>query len=531
MRGDRSLPPAVVRDAFRLGKRPLSDAELRTLGAFGRFTRAKLEPTAFEIDRGARPVLREGGPATERRQEVVLSPDHVRLLDLVYASGIAVGPVGGAHDWPFTFALMHEVADVGILCSLTVTLATVHSLEKWGAPAVRDRFLPGLLEAGGRAQGATWATEEQGGSDLGANQSRARLVREGEWALTGEKFFCSNVGASCAVVTARPEGGSPGVRGIRLYFLPANRRDGRANWRVRRLKEKLGTVTVPTGEVCFEESEAYPLGPPEVGALPVMEMLNLSRVANAIGCAAVLNRAFEVARAYAQRRQAFGKALAAHPLLGLDLATLATEGDAASLLALDSAFRFDRSARERPPYSSDAQLMRFSTHVAKLVTAEQAVRGAILTMEILGGVGYLEELPVAKLVRDALVTPIWEGGANIHSIDARELRRKHHPELGWRTDAERAADDAPSEAIRVYLSDRLASLEGESEESDAKRIIRGWGEVRQMTLLTARALMAKGTASHDARAELFARLHSGGQIRAIPLETVERALAVPRGEE
>jgi len=529
MLGVQGLPSPVVRDAFRIARRELTAEELRTLGEFGRFAREELEPVAYEVDRRSPPRLLESDPDGGRPPEVVLSADHRRVLDRMYASGLAVGPLGLRHDWPFTFALMHEVADVGCLCSATVTLATVYSIDKWAPPEVRDRFLPALLEAGGRAQGATWATEEQGGSDLGSNLSRARPVSGHRWALSGEKFFCSNVGASCAVVTARPEGGADGIRGVRLFFVPAVREGGGANWRVRRLKEKLGTVAVPTGEVVFEDSEAYALGTTEVGVLPVMEMLNVSRVANAVGSAAVLQRAFEAAATYAQQRSAFGKTIAGHPLLSLDLATLATEADAASLLALDSAFRFARSARDRPPYTAEFQLTRFTTHVAKLVTAEQAVRGTALAMEILGGIGYLEERPVAKLVRDALVTPIWEGGANIQSIDAREVARRHHPEARWEAAAGRAASQTSSPNIHRFLSERLDALGRSTEEIDAKRTVRMWGEVRQVTLMVVRGRKSPDSEVSDARAELFVQLRSDRPTGGISTELVETALGSDLG--
>ncbi len=520
----QDLPPRVVRDAFRSARRPLDDDELDRLQGFGEFTRTELERVAYEVDRWARPQLRQGEPSAGKGSEIVLAPDHARVLDRLFASGIAVGPVTGQHDWPYTFALMHEVADVGCLCSVTVTLATAFCLDKWGSAPLKERYLPRVVENGGRGQGATWATEEQGGSDLGSNRTLARPGPAGRWTLSGEKFFCSNVGASFAVITARPDGAAEGIRGIRLFFAPAWRSDGRPNWRIRRLKDKLGTIPVPTGEVILEETEAYELGTPEVGVIPVMEMLNLSRVANAVGSAAVVQRAAELAVDYARVRRAFGKPLAAHPLLALDLATLATEADAASLLALDGAFQFGRAARDSPPYHAGTHLMRFTTHVAKLVIAEQAVRSATLAMEVLGGVGYLEERPVAKLVRDALVTPIWEGGANIQSLDGREVVRRHHPERRWRAEAEKAGTRATSETIRRFLATRLDAAEALGEEVDAKSMIRSWGEIRQMTLLADRARGVRAPDAYRARAELFAHLRSAPSSVAIPAALVEGAV-------
>jgi acyl-CoA dehydrogenase len=519
-----ALPPAVLVDAFRIAGRELSSGELVTLREFGRFARTELEPTAYSIDHGERPHLAVGDTMGGWFPEVVVAPEHARMLDRLFASDIGVGPYGGRIDWPFTFALMHEVADVGFLCSATVTLATVHSLAKWALPGVRERFFPPLVEGGGRAQGATWATEQQGGSDLGSNRTTASAAAGDRWRLTGEKFFCSNVGASCAVVTARPERSADGIRGLRLFFVPSRRDDGRPNWRVRRLKQKLGTTTVPTGEVSFEDAEAYVLGSDDLGPLPILEMLTVSRVANAVGSAAVSRRALEVASAYARSRTAFGISLADHPLLVHDLATLAAEADAASLLALESAFRFAKTAAELPPYSPAHHLMRLATHAAKLVTAEQAVRSAGLAMEVLGGIGYLEEFTVAKLVRDALVTPIWEGGANVHALDALDLVDRHGPQQEWRDSAAAAAASTSSSAVRHFLSERLDGFDRAEAEDDAKRTLREWAAVRQLTLMENRADLSPNSGPLAARAELFARLRSGGPERPISPGLAEAAI-------
>ncbi len=513
------LPPAIVRDAFAIARRGLTEPELRALRDFGQLARTVTEPTALQIDRRDRPSL-----STDAVPRVLLSPAHERALDALFATGLgAVGP-NGTRDWPLGFAYLHELADVGLLCSATVTLATRFVVEKWADPSLKARMLPALESRNGRAMGATWATEEQGGSDLGANRSWAEPDPGGSWRLTGEKFFCSNVGASGAVVTARPEGSPPGIRGIRLFYAPATRAEGGPNWRVRRLKEKLGTITVPTGEVSLEAAEAYLLGDPGSGVEPIMEMLNVSRVANAIGSAAVLQRAFEWSLDFAGQRSAFGRRLADHPLLALDLASLAVESDSASLLAFDGAFRLARALRERPPYSDETHLLRLTAHVAKLVTAEQAVRGCALAMEIHGGRGYLEEFPVAKLLRDALVTPIWEGGANLQALDAREVVRRYRIDARWTAAAQRAIDRTESDEIRGFFEDRLATLETLRAEIDAKRWARMWGEVRQLTLLVARALASPAAPVCEARAELYVRLHSPESADAMSAPIVREAL-------
>jgi acyl-CoA dehydrogenase len=479
--------PAPLQDALHLfGGSHIRTETLGHLESYAHFVRTELEPVAYEVDRRNRPYLQAHNLLGSDIDTVVLGEDHRRMLRTMYRSGIATGPVEGKHPWWHTFALGYLTTDVGFFCSATVTMATVFSVAKYAADPIRSQFLPLLLEEGAVRQGATWATEAQGGSDLGANITRATPGSGGRFHLSGEKYFCSNVGAEFAVVTARTPEAPRGARGIRLFLVPARRGDGTPNWRIRRLKEKLGTTCVPTGEVSLLESEAYPLGEASAGIHPTMEMLNLSRICNSIGSAAAIDRASEMAMIHARDRKAFGQRLIDHPLMGQDLARLAAFAEAATLLAFDAAFAYDGVWKEQPPYSPDYYLLRFSTHAAKMLTAEQAVRECPLAMEILGGPGYLEEYPMSKHVRDALVTPVWEGGANVQALDALEACARSHPEDTWRKDAEWAHNHSTSEAVRRAIERRLQWLKAEPSDAfrSAKPRLRNWGELRELTLMT-----------------------------------------------
>src|SRR5262249_44566512 len=125
----------------------------------------------------------------------------------------------------------------------------------------------------------------------------------------------SNAGAELAVVVARPEGAAEGVRGLALFLVPRNRRDGALNYCIRRLKDKIGTRSVPTGEVELKESEAYLLGSADSGIYLILEVLNLSRVANSVVSVALAHRAIADALRYAECRTAFGKPILEHALL------------------------------------------------------------------------------------------------------------------------------------------------------------------------------------------------------------------------
>lgn len=523
------LPPPMT-DSLRLflDKQP-SPETMRSLEQFHEFARKEMEPVSWEVDRRARPYIKAHDLLGGDIDEVVLNPSHRSTLDRFYLSGIATGPVEGRHPWWHSFALGYLATDVGMFCSATVTMATVYSVAKYASPELKQEFMPRLLEGGARRQGGTWATEPQGGSDLGANTTAARPGKGGMVTLTGEKFFCSNVGAEYAVVTARPEGAPSGAKGIRLYLVCSRKRDGSPNWRIRRLKDKLGTAAVPTGEVSLIDTEAYPLGPPEAGIHPTMEMLNLSRICNSVGSAQAILRGFDWAMEHSRARTAFGRTLRAHPLMVQDLARLAAYAEATALLAFEPAFLFDHVWKERPPYPEAYQAMRFSTHAAKLLTAEQAVSVTPLAMEILGGQGYLEEFPVAKLVRDVLVTPVWEGGANVQALDALEVMQRTHPENAWKKDALTALDSTEPGAVHDFLSARIGDLDKElgDEVSSCKARLRLWGELREMTLmlrLEKKHALVEEASRVRALAEVLAYSIDGTGGCGIPIEVAERAI-------
>src|SRR5208282_4037827 len=192
-----------------------------------------------------------------------------------------------------TYQLMYGISfhDPGICCPYTVSMGTAVPLAKYGSVELQARFLPPLLRKDDSVwQGATWMTEVKGGSDLGAAvETVARRGGDG-WVLRGEKYFTSNAGAEMAVVAARPEGTVAGVRGLALFLVPRYRRNGELNYFVRRLKDKIATRSVPTGEIELKDSEGYLLGDANAGVYLILEVLNVSRVANSVVSVAVAQR-------------------------------------------------------------------------------------------------------------------------------------------------------------------------------------------------------------------------------------------------
>ncbi|MFN3689995.1 MAG: acyl-CoA dehydrogenase family protein, partial [Fimbriimonadales bacterium] len=367
----------------------------------------------------------------------------------------AVWRVIEQNDWQGSFALGYLTAyfDAGLYCPHTVSLATAVSLHKYGSPRLKEQYLPRMLRRDGEAwQGATWMTESGGGSDLGAYVKTSAAPSGNAYRLTGEKYFCSHVNAELAVVAARPQGAPEGVRGLALFLVPRYREDGSLNYFIRRIKDKIGTRSVVTGEVDLQESIGYLLGSAEIGVYLILEVLNLSRVANSVGSVALMQRALDEAESFARGRVAFGKPLIEHPLMRAQFTRWRATLDAAFALAWEAVRLLAEVSSLTPPYTPRYHLFRLITHLAKYWTAEQAVQAAKWCMEVHGGAGVLAEFGVERLLREAMVLPIWEGGSHRQMLDALEAMQRHAAHLLLLEHLASVADPAEQQAWRERLN-------------------------------------------------------------------------------
>ncbi|CAI8870012.1 acyl-CoA dehydrogenase family protein [Methylocaldum szegediense] len=405
-----------------LGPRP----EATFLRDYASWWETEGRPISDAVDRAGTPWLRMFDEFGNRIDEMLYPPDYRRMLEHGYRAG-AVWQAFEERSMLPAYELGYITAfhDPGLYCPYTVSLSTAAVLEKYGDSTLRERFLPLLLRQDDAVwQGATWMTEIGGGSDLGAAVATIAKPAGDRWRLTGDKYFASNVGAELAVVAARPEGAPSGVRGLALFLLPRRREDGSLNYFIRRLKDKIGTRSVPTGEVELRDSEGFLLGKAEWGIYLILEALNISRVANAIAGAALVQRALCDALRYAENRRAFGKPVVEHPLLRRQFERCWTDLQAAFALAWESVERLNEVWRETPPYSERYHLFRLMAHLAKYWTAELAVQTARWAMEVHGGIGTLAEQRVERWLREAMILLIWEGTSHRQILDGIEVMER-----------------------------------------------------------------------------------------------------------
>lgn len=395
----------------------------------GEVAGGRLDELARVADRHG-PVLQPRDRFGRDEEWVDYHPAYRAMEQIGYGDfGIhAMSRRAGVLDWPapvpapakYIFQYLFTQAEFGLMCPISLTDTSAMLIDRYGDDAVRERFLPRMLsqDMATMFKGAQFMTEKAGGSDVGALELEARKDGE-EWRLYGDKWFCSAVDADVALVLARPEGGAPGTRGIGLFALPKHRDDGTRNsYRIVRLKDKLGTRSMASGEILFDGAVAYPLG--EVGPgnnnglKQMMDQVNMSRLSHGVRAAGMMRRCLNEALVAARGRSAFGDAVINKPLMGRQLMKLMVPTEQALSMSLFTATQLEKAAAGD---EMAAALTRILTPLLKFRACRDNITVATGSMEARGGNGYIEDFVNARLVRDAQLGVLWEGTSNINALD------------------------------------------------------------------------------------------------------------------
>ena len=434
-----------------------------------------------------------------------------------------------------------DQADIGMGCALGTGGGMVKSLvAAYAPPDVRDHVLAKFASGEWEGETAQLLTERAGGSDLGALETTATRQKDGcTWLINGFKWFASNCDGQVFVVLAKPEGAPDSGRGVANFLVLRTRRDGSRNGiRIRRLKDKLGTRSVASGEVEFVDAEAFLLsgepsgqdvesGPADGKGLGrMMELTNAARLGIAMFALGNARRALVESLCYARQRRAFGDALLDKPLIRRKLAEMIVDVEAAQALVFDGT----GFANHRQPR---AVRQRIAVPVTKLKVCRLGITTASDAIEIHGGNGYIETWPVARLLRDAQVNTIWEGPDNILCLDVRrgiERSRAHQPLLERLRDAVSVSDDDDTTRLVNSRIDDLEAaitawgkLDGAVAEARLFPLTQFIGDVYAGALLTEQAAWERATRQTD-RKPLVARLYAArhladqGPLRGIDVE-------------
>jgi putative acyl-CoA dehydrogenase len=481
-------PPLEGHDLFR-ENRPLAEAlELEGAGwavesasAFGKL----LSGEPLEWGRLANenpPRLRTHDRFGNRIDEVEFHPAWHALLKTSVEHGLHAlswrEPRAGAHVARATLFYLMAQVEAGHGCPVSMTHAAVPALRaqpelaaEWEPLLTALVYDPGLRPAAEK-RGVLCGmamTERQGGSDVRANTMAARALGDGEYELTGDKWFCSAPMCDAFLVLAQADGG------LSCFLVPRVLPDGTRNgFHIQRLKDKLGDRSNASSEIELDAAWTRLVGEEGRGVPTIIEMVNHTRLDCVLGTAAAMRAAVEQATHHAAHRLAFGKLLADQPLMRNVLADLCIESEAATFTALRLARAYDRD---------EGAFARVATAVAKYWICKRGPGHAAEALECVGGNGYVEESVLPRLYRQQPLQSLWEGSGNVICLDVLRAMRKSPETIDvFMAECREAASADPR------LDSWLSALESELRdlediESRARRLVERLGLALQASLL------------------------------------------------
>jgi putative acyl-CoA dehydrogenase len=408
-----------------------------------------------------------------RIDEVEFHPAWHQLMELMIGAGAHAAPWDsgqpGAQVARAAQYLLFGQVENGAQCPVTMTYASVPALRQAGPLAAR--WLPKILSREydprslpvGQKRGALIGmgmTEKQGGTDVRANttraaplpaaEARARFGDEGEgaWEIVGHKWFFSAPQSDAHLILAQTD--EAGSAGLSCFFVPRYLPDGSRNAiRVQRLKEKLGNRSNASSEVEFCGAVGWMVGREGRGIPTILEMGGYTRLDCVVGTAGIMRATLCHALHHARGRAAFGRKLADQPLMQNVLADLALESEAATAFALRLARCFDE-----PGDPQQALLGRLLTPAGKYWLCKRGPGFGAEAMEVMGGNGYVEDGPLARLYREFPVNSIWEGSGNVMCLDVLRAIGKAPEEAR----AALAAELEPATRLDARFADYVSRL-------------------------------------------------------------------------
>jgi putative acyl-CoA dehydrogenase len=332
---------------------------------------------------------------------------------------------GRRHQARATRFYLTAQLECGHLCPLTMTSASLAVLMT--SPALYDEWSPRILtrkydssnKPPVKKTGLTLGmgmTEKQGGTDVRANTTRADHAGNGVYRLNGHKWFMSAPMSDAFMVLAQANSQAAGDNksGLSCFLVPRLLSDGSGNgFRLQRLKDKLGNRSNASSEVQFENALGQMVGEPGQGVKTIIDMVTLTRLDCAVASAGLMRAGLSEAVHHTRHRHVGGVPLINQPLMQRVLADMSLDVAAATALSLRLARAFDMAANDR----MEAAFARVMTPVVKYWVAKIAPALLYEAMECLGGNGYVEEGPLARLYREAPVNAIWEGSGNVMALD------------------------------------------------------------------------------------------------------------------
>ena len=410
------------------------------------------------------PELVKRTPYGETCDDILFHPAYWEMMDIAaksemfyakWASECTVNFKHEAHTIGFVSGMLFAMSESGQYCPLAMTDGVARLVDLYGSEEDKARLLPGLYARTGKElrTGAMFLTEKSGGSDVGANLTAAKHVEGRTYHLTGEKWFCSNVNADLIFVLARTNPDIKGTKGLSIFlvekYLPNG---GRNPMEIVRIKDKLGVRSMASGECLLKNTVGTLYGEEGEGMKIMLDMIALMRLYNAVAALAGERRGLVEAYQHLKYRSTFGKNAMQHALIRHKLHELG------SLYAADFYLTWRTvKALELADIDNEREkiLARLLIPMTKYQTGINTVYIVRECMELMGGVGYVEDLIMPKLFRDVLVLPIWEGAGNIMLLDMLRALFKSPESL------ELLLEDIEKSVLKMPVYDDMISREVE----------------------------------------------------------------------
>ncbi|POF28973.1 acyl-CoA dehydrogenase family protein [Roseibium marinum] len=464
-------------------------------------------PELLLFDRGGR-----------RLDEVRFHPAYHRFMEVSCAAGYSAVAWEGRPHGHLTHAAMVYLAsqvEPGHCCPLTMTYAAVPALEAGGDTLLqtwRDKLLSRRYDPAARPldekTGATLGmalTEKQGGSDVRANTTRAERDG-GHWRLTGHKWFCSAPMSDGFLTLAQTEAG------LTCFLVPRWLEGTRNAIRLQRLKDKLGNRSNASAEIEYKRALAFQVGEEGRGVQAIVEMIHHTRLDTALAPAGLMRAALAEAHHWLTHRTAFQRRLIDQPLMRTVLADLALDLEGSLALGLHVARAFDG------PRPEDRAFARLGVALAKYLANKLCPLVVVEAMEILGGMGYVEDTPLPLLYREAPLNGIWEGSGNIICLDALRTLAKL-PLAAEVLDAELAAAAPLSPAYKTALDSYRHTWPRPPDPAEARAF------TEHTALLLTASVLVRGAPEEIAEAFVRTRLleprgRMAGAVRGVDADGV-----------
>jgi alkylation response protein AidB-like acyl-CoA dehydrogenase len=481
------------------------------------------------------PVLHQRDARGRNEDWIEFHPAYREMEQLGYGDfGIhAMSHKSGVHGWPekvppmakYIFQYLFTQSEFGLMCPISLTDTSAMLLERYGSETVKEKYLELMLsqDMANSYKGAQFMTEKIGGSEV-ANFAVTAKQENGEWRIYGDKWFCSCADADVCLVLARPEGAPEGNAGLAIFAVPRHLDNGRRNsYRIVRLKDKMGTKSMASGEIIFDGALGYAFG--DVGAKPnpglkqMMDQVSMSRLSHGVRAAGMMRRCLNEALVASKTRDVFGEAIIHKPLLRRQLLKLMVPTEQVLSMVMHVAKVLHRA---NGGDAAAKRLNRILTPLLKFRSCRDNISVATGSLEIRGGNGFIEDWVNSRLVRDAHTGLLWEGTSNINALDitTRAIAKvgAHESLADDLKERIRAADGMPGQfgGELNSLIDRAVAFAEEiaktGNETKARQAADALYHVTSATLLALEGV-ALGSAGGDARRLLLARLVVDTKLR------------------